>query len=330
MTVNYTAEGIPDTLAGREQVRKERGALALAQTEGNPAPALPAGGEAGVMMSALTDYFKTTAERVKFDDLKEQTLRNAYISGTGVLYTYWDSRVRTGLYADESRQVPITGDLAARCWILRTSISGIPISMKSRTSPISSSSSGKAFGICAARPGGTGVPPGHRGHPADRDTAFMAGDRAEEEPADSRKATVITKFWKEWDKEGTSARIKAAVAVRGALIRGEWDTGAAPLSLRGLPLGTAAQLRLRRERNHLSHSQSDRHQPHDYGERLGGHDPGDAPDPRQQGNDPDARITNDPGQIIEVDSVGMAACTRRSDMSIPPILPRLLTTTSPP
>ena len=39
-------------------------------------------------MSALTDYFKTTAERVKLDDLKEQTLRNAYIAGTGVLYTY--------------------------------------------------------------------------------------------------------------------------------------------------------------------------------------------------------------------------------------------------
>lgn len=63
-------------------------------------------------MSSLTDYFKTTAERVKLDDLKEQALRNAYISGSGVLYTYWDDRIQTGLYADESGTTPITGDIA--------------------------------------------------------------------------------------------------------------------------------------------------------------------------------------------------------------------------
>lgn len=65
-----------------------------------------------VAMSALSDYFKTTAERVKLDDLREQALRNAYISGTGVLYTYWDPRIRTGLYADEAHSTPITGDIA--------------------------------------------------------------------------------------------------------------------------------------------------------------------------------------------------------------------------
>ena len=38
----------------------------------------------------------------ELDDLKEQALRNAYIAGTGVLYTYWDDRIKTGLYADEA------------------------------------------------------------------------------------------------------------------------------------------------------------------------------------------------------------------------------------
>lgn len=40
---------------------------------------LPPEEETAVTMSSLTDYFKTTAERVKLDDLKEQALRNAYI-----------------------------------------------------------------------------------------------------------------------------------------------------------------------------------------------------------------------------------------------------------
>jgi len=52
----------------------------------------------------------------------------------------------------------------------------------------------------------------------------MAGGRSEEEPDDSRKATVITKFWKEWDETGNTFRIMAATAVRGAVIRREWDT----------------------------------------------------------------------------------------------------------
>lgn len=73
---------------------------------------LPPEEETPVTMSSLTDYFKTTAERVKLDDLKEQALRNAYISGSGVLYTYWDDRIQTGLYADESGTTPITGDIA--------------------------------------------------------------------------------------------------------------------------------------------------------------------------------------------------------------------------
>ena len=57
--------------------------------------------EVTLVMSALSDYFNVTAERVKFEDIKEQALRNSYISGTGIVYTYWDERIRTGLYADQ-------------------------------------------------------------------------------------------------------------------------------------------------------------------------------------------------------------------------------------
>lgn len=39
-------------------------------------------------------------------------LRNAYCTGTGVLYTWWDDTVRTGLYADISRTAPVKGDIA--------------------------------------------------------------------------------------------------------------------------------------------------------------------------------------------------------------------------
>ena len=37
----------------------------------------------------------------------------------------------------------------------------------------------------------------------------MAGDRSDDEPEETRKATVITKFWKEWDKDGACRIIRA-------------------------------------------------------------------------------------------------------------------------
>lgn len=64
------------------------------------------------MTSALSDYFRVTAERVNFTELKDRVLRDAYITGTGVLYTYWDEGIPTGQYADFSRTAPVGGDIA--------------------------------------------------------------------------------------------------------------------------------------------------------------------------------------------------------------------------
>ena len=63
---------------------------------------------------AFGKYFNTTAERVNFDSLQECVLHNSYITGTGVLYTYWDSNIATGLYADELKKVKIKGDICCQ------------------------------------------------------------------------------------------------------------------------------------------------------------------------------------------------------------------------
>lgn len=223
VTVYYSAEGVPDTLPMREQVRTNRQAIATGSgvdMDGTLSPEE----ETALVMTALTDYFKTTAERVKLDDLKEQTLRNAYISGTGVLYTYWDSSVRTGLYADEAHTVPIQGDIACEVLDIENVYMGDPTRYDVQAQPYillvqrrsveelrreARANNRPDTDIAAVQP--------------DTDTQYMAGDRAEDEPGDSRKATVLTKLWKEWDKDG-GCRIMAARVVRGATIRAKWDT----------------------------------------------------------------------------------------------------------
>ncbi len=67
-----------------------------------------------VMTAAFGKYFNTTAERLNFSDLQEKIMRNSYITGTGVLYTYWDDTVQTGLYADDLKKVKIKGDICCQ------------------------------------------------------------------------------------------------------------------------------------------------------------------------------------------------------------------------
>lgn len=221
IAVSYTAEGIPSTTALQNQAGEEMAALSRGEAA---LDTLSEEERVNVLMAALSDYFRVTAERVGLDDIKEQALRNAYISGTGVVYTYWDDSIRTGLYADQARRVPIMGDIACEVLDIENLYFGDPTLDDLQAQPYILAVQRRSVEelrrearrnrrseeeIAAIVP--------------DRDTASMAGDRAEAEPSDSAKATVITKFWKEWDKDG-SCRIKAAVVVKGAVIRGEWDT----------------------------------------------------------------------------------------------------------
>lgn len=241
VTVNYSVEGVPNTVGISDRARDERDAFAQGQVSPQETMGLPPEEELAVTMTALSDYFKTTAERVKFDDLKEQALRNAYVSGTGVLYTYWDDKIRTGLYADESGTTPIQGDIACEVLDIENVYFGDPNLYDVQAQPYIIIAQRKSVADLQreARRNGRSEAEIDAIKP-DRDTGYMAGDMAEDEPEDSRKATVLTKFWKEWAKDGT-CKIMASVAVRGATIRYRWDT-----KLRLYPL---AVFRWERRRN---------------------------------------------------------------------------------
>lgn len=99
--VEFSAEGMP---LNRDN----------AITEENFANGTLSGAQ--LVTKAFGKYFNTTAERINFAALQEEVLRNSYITGTGVLYTYWDNTVETGLYADDLKRMKINGDI--RCQVL--------------------------------------------------------------------------------------------------------------------------------------------------------------------------------------------------------------------
>lgn len=232
ITVSYSADGIPNTLGLKEAIRPIRDGIAqgneayIEQMMAMSADVIPSNEEVTLIMSALSDYFRVTAERVKFNDKCEQALRNAFISGTGIIYTYWDDKVKTGLYADENRTTPIVGDIGCEVLDVENVYFGDPNLTDIQSQPYILVAQRKSVAELKREAK-------HNRRPQyeidqikpDNETGYEAGQISENEPSESKKATVITKFWKEWDDDGSDYTLKAIKVCENAVIRPEWDVG---------------------------------------------------------------------------------------------------------
>lgn len=243
VAVSYSADGVPNTLELKRRTADLRDRLLAGESAGAVLTGLSREEEINLVMAALSDYFRATAERVKLDDIRETALRNAYCSGTGVVYTYWDERIPTGLYADFSRKAPIRGDIACQVLDIENVYFGDPFNDDIQSQPYIlvaqrmsveevrrrilryHGSTPKAKEMAAAVAG-------------DRDMAYMAGDAYQSGYAQTGdgdegegKVTVLTRFWKDWNETGTAYTVRA-LQVCGAgrdgeelTVRPEWDLG---------------------------------------------------------------------------------------------------------
>ena len=225
IAVNYSAEGVPNTIGEKEKIHRIREEMAAGEIAGLIINTeIPTDEEINLIMSSLSDYFRVTAERVKFDDLKETALRNAYQSGTGILYTYWDDRIRTGLYADESQSTPIVGDIGCEVLDIENVYFGDPNLDDVQGQPYILIAQRKSVAAVRREARRNGVPEFEIDKiQTDRDTGNMAGDISELEPDESHKTTLLTKFWKEWDKDGKNYKIMAVKTCCGVTVRKKWD-----------------------------------------------------------------------------------------------------------
>lgn len=218
--VNYSADGVPDNSEMKQRVEAARRSL----EEGIFPEGEVGDAEAAAVTAAMSDYFRVTAERLKFDSKKDQLLRNAYISGTAVAYTYWDGDTETGLYADAAKTEPIKGDIALEVLDIENVIFGDPNSDEVQSQP---------YIIIAQRRPAAEVRREARRFGAsareleeicpDRVYNFNSGDRGDSEPENSDRITVLTKLYKEYDPDGRGYTVKAVRVSENAVVRPEWD-----------------------------------------------------------------------------------------------------------
>ncbi len=222
LSVRYSAEGVPNTAELKETTANLRRSLKSGQI--GKLGRMPDNSEINLAMDALSDYFKVTAERVRFDSIKADALKDAYVSGTAVLYTYWDPSIRTGLYADETRKAAIRGDISCELLDIEnvyfgdpnvTDIQSQPYIIVARRESVSKlKREAEKYGI--SKEDIAKIKP-------DSEFGYMAGDLSENEPEESKKATVLTRFWREENEQGSV--IKAVKVVKECVIRPEWSLG---------------------------------------------------------------------------------------------------------
>lgn len=189
LTVSFSAEGVPTAMNSSA----DRGCE-----------------EINGIMSLLGGYYNVTAERVGLSQLYEQVLRGAYVTGTGVLYTYWDGEIKTGLFADREKTAPIKGDIACEVLDIGNVFFGDPYVAEVQKQPyiIISSCRETEEVIREAR----------------RYGADISTLRAIEDGASDGKITVLTKLYKEY-KPGGDYTIKSVKVTDNAVVRKDFDTG---------------------------------------------------------------------------------------------------------
>lgn len=187
ISVTFSAEGVPVTPLGKGEV-----------------------GEINTVMSALSDYYNVTAERVNLNSLHEKVLRNAYVTGSGVLYTYWDSKIKTGLYADPGKRMPIKGDIACEVLDIENVFFADPYLQDIQKQPYIIISSCRETNDVL------------------REAEYYGADAItlssiEDDSADG-KTLVLTKLYKEYNADG-SYIIKSVKVTEHATIRPTFETG---------------------------------------------------------------------------------------------------------
>lgn len=173
----------------------------------------------------LSDYGKTTHERLKQDSLDEQGLFDAALSGDGIIYYYWDDTINAG--ANE-QGAQVKGDMNVDlidnvCYFPGNTSEPRPNDKNGPLQPYIILSFRKQVKEIKAEALANGVDEAEiQGIMSDDETQYRAGDRAKQEPGEKGEGGFCTVLLKMWVQDDT---IWARRSTRNVVIRQDWDTG---------------------------------------------------------------------------------------------------------
>jgi hypothetical protein len=183
----------------------------------------------------LSDYAKTTQERLKQDSLDEQALYDAALSGDGIIYYYWDDTINAGV---NELGAEVKGDMNAElidnvCYFPGNTSDPRPNDKNGPLQPYIILSFRKLVKEVRAEAKRNGVGKEELDKiTADSDTQYRAGDMAKKEPNKDKDGGFCTVLLKMWPSKGRipeanygKLTIHARKSTEAAIVRKDWDTG---------------------------------------------------------------------------------------------------------
>lgn len=92
-SVKLYADGIGFTLKDAESIKTDKAKLSEGEYEFEK---IPSDKEHKLLCSTLTDYLKVSVKRNRLSEKLVDIVKNSFITGSGVLYTYWDTSAAFG------------------------------------------------------------------------------------------------------------------------------------------------------------------------------------------------------------------------------------------
>ncbi|MCQ2454581.1 MAG: hypothetical protein MJ090_00315 [Clostridia bacterium] len=220
--LKYSVDGIskPNNFNTATSLKKRMSGFKYLGTPGND--------ELNALSEALDKYALVTAKRVNLQNICAKALKNAYISGTGIIYTYWDSDLPTGINV---KSLPVKGDIKCEVLSVKNVYFGNPYEQETQNQP---------YIIIASIRDKDDVLEEAKKYGADKYTLNNIG-------SSDRKILVITKLFKEKDELGNET-VYCTKVTEKAVIRPKFNT-----KLRKYPL---AVFRFE-ERNNLIYGDSE-------------------------------------------------------------------------
>ena len=215
VSVKYGAEGFSETLESRKITEKEMAELAKSKNA-IYAP-LKSENEISMLISALNSYKSTTETRVKLASVIDLALRDAFIKGTGIVYTYFDPDIKTGLYADKPFGKQILGDIVCE----RIKVEDVYFG-----DPTVTSVQGQPYIILTEEKSAKSLLEEAKRFGASKNAIAILNEKGDE------KVRVFTKLFKEKTKNG-EVKVFATRVIENAVIRPEFCMGISlyPLSV---------------------------------------------------------------------------------------------------
>ena len=178
--------------------------------------------ELNAVADALSAHYRTICERVQMDRLIQTGVRKAAISGSLVFYAPFDSTIKTGLFSSDGK-TKIEGDIAVEIIdIANVNFSDVHCTDLQQQPSILVAQRKTVYEI--ARMAKMNKISQESIDAIASDEEPVSNTIGADETDMSKKATVITKFWKEYSTDGSCA-VMCTKVCKGVTIKEKFDTG---------------------------------------------------------------------------------------------------------